>query len=89
MTYHLLNSPESYQKLQAEVSKTYKSMEDITAGSALQLPFLQAVIHEGLRMYPPGSQGFPRISPGAMIDGYWVPSGVGAPRLYSREDYCH
>ena len=77
VTFHLLSSPESYRKLQAEVSKTYTSMEDITAGSALQLPFLQAVIHEGLRMYPPGSQGFPRISPGGLIDGYWVPAGVG------------
>lgn len=27
-------------------------------------------------MYPPGSQGFARISPGAEVDGYWVPQGV-------------
>ncbi|CAD6584580.1 MAG: hypothetical protein ASARMPREDX12_001698 [Alectoria sarmentosa] len=76
VTFYLLDSPKSYRKLQAEVREKYSCMEEITAGSALQLPFLQAVIHEGLRMYPPGSQGFPRISPGAMIDGYWVPLGA-------------
>jgi cytochrome P450 len=42
----------------------------------MQLPYLQAVISEGLRVYQPGSQGFPRLSPGAMIDGHWVPKGV-------------
>ena len=29
-------------------------------------------------MYPPGSQGFPRLSPspGVNVAGYWVPEGV-------------
>ncbi len=54
----------------------YKSYDEINSASALQLPYLQAVISEGLRIYPPGSQGFPRESPGVMIDGQWVPKGV-------------
>lgn len=52
--------------------------EDINATAAQQLPYLQATISEGLRIYPPGSQGFPRVSPGANIDGFWVPKGVCA-----------
>ncbi len=34
------------------------------------------MIHEGLRIFPPGSQGFPRTSPGLSIDDYWIPEGV-------------
>lgn len=42
----------------------------------MQLPYLQAVINEALRIHPPGSQGFPRVSTGADIDGFPVPKGV-------------
>jgi cytochrome P450 len=42
----------------------------------MQLPYLQAVINEALRIHPPGSQGFPRVSTGANIDGFRVPKGV-------------
>jgi cytochrome P450 len=34
------------------------------------------VLHESLRIYPPGSLGFPRISPGCQIDGIFVPKGT-------------
>ncbi|KAI5240129.1 hypothetical protein E4T43_06262 [Aureobasidium subglaciale] len=54
--------------------------EELTAHAstlvAQQLPFLQAVISEGLRIYPPGSRGFPRVSTGGKIDGHYVPPGV-------------
>ncbi len=62
--------------LQQELRSGYKKYEDIDAISAMQMPYLQAVIQEGLRIYPPASQGFPRISPGAYVDGIWVPAGV-------------
>ena len=75
-TFYLLTTPEPYRKLQEEIRSRFKSIDDIDATSAQQLPYLQAVISEGLRIYPPGSQGFPRISPGVMVDGIWVPEGV-------------
>jgi len=75
-TYYLLTSPEPYRKLKEEIRSRYKSYDEIDATSAQQLPYLQAVINEGLRIYPPGSQGFPRVSPGCMIDGHWVPKGA-------------
>ncbi|KAI0390650.1 cytochrome P450 [Xylariaceae sp. FL0594] len=77
-TYFLLQ-PENapvWRKLCDEVRGRFQSYEEITATAAQQLPYLQSVISEGLRMYPPGSQGFPRISPGTSIDGYWVPEGT-------------
>ncbi|KAH0425313.1 Cytochrome P450 [Colletotrichum camelliae] len=76
VTFFLLKNPATYLKLQHEIRSNYSSLSEITAMSAQQLPYLQAVISEGLRMYPPGSQGFPRTCPGASIDGHWVPKGT-------------
>ncbi|KAF2492614.1 putative cytochrome P450, partial [Lophium mytilinum] len=76
VTYYLLKNPHAYQKLQDEVRSAFNSYDDINATSAQRLPYLQAVISEGLRIYPPGSQGFPRVSPGLEVDGFWVPKGA-------------
>ncbi|KAI9794982.1 MAG: Cytochrome P450 monooxygenase orf9 [Peltula sp. TS41687] len=73
VTYYLLATPETYNKLRDEIRGRYNSYDEIDATKAQQLPYLAAVINEGLRIYPPGSQGFPRISPGAVVDGYYVP----------------
>ncbi|KAL9040569.1 MAG: hypothetical protein Q9214_004436 [Letrouitia sp. 1 TL-2023] len=75
VTYYLLTYPETYRKLREEIRSTYTSLDQIDASSAQRLPYLQAVIQEGLRIYPPGSQGFPRISPGMMVDDHFVPEG--------------
>lgn len=75
-TYYLCKYPEALRHLQYEIRSRFKNYEEIDATSAMQLPYLQAVIQEGLRIYPPGSQGFPRISPGAYVDGIWIPAGT-------------
>lgn len=79
ITFYLLKELKAYNKLREEIRSQFRSYDDICAVSAQQLPYLQAVIKEGLRIYPPGSQGFPRISPGVSVDGYWVPEGVSFP----------
>ncbi|KAL8708612.1 MAG: hypothetical protein Q9220_006548 [cf. Caloplaca sp. 1 TL-2023] len=76
VTYYLLNNPGPYRKLRDEIRNSFTSLDEINAASALRLPYLQAVIAEGLRIYPPGSQGFPRISPGMMVDEHFVPEGA-------------
>ncbi|CAJ0553060.1 Ff.00g115720.m01.CDS01 [Fusarium sp. VM40] len=76
VTYFLVKTPAVYERLRAEIRGSFASTADITAILAAQLPYLQAVIAEGLRIYPPGSQGFPRICPGATIAGSWVPKGT-------------
>ncbi|KAI0195407.1 benzoate 4-monooxygenase cytochrome P450 [Xylaria flabelliformis] len=75
-TYYLLTTPNALKKLAEEVRSHYQSYEDIDANTALQLPYLRAVIDEALRVHPSGAQGFPRISPGVVIDGHYVPAGV-------------
>ncbi|KAI1818680.1 cytochrome P450 [Poronia punctata] len=75
-TYYLLNTPSTLSRLQAEVRGAFKSYDEINSTRAQQLPYLQAVIAEGLRIHPPGSRGFPRVSPGVQISGHYVPAGA-------------
>jgi hypothetical protein len=79
VTYYLLSTPEAYKKLRDEIRGKYMDISEINSTSALQLPYLQAVISEGLRIYPPGSQGFPRVTPpteGIWVDKRYVPGNV-------------
>ncbi|KAK1689331.1 cytochrome P450 [Colletotrichum godetiae] len=75
-TYYLLRNPVCLLKLQAEIKSRFSSFEEINATAARQLPYLQAVINEGLRLYAPGSQGFPRLSPGMKVGDIYVPAGA-------------
>ncbi len=84
VTCYLLKTPSAYKKFQREIRTAFTSYEDINVASASRLSYLQAVISEGLRIYPPGSQGFPRVSPGLEIDGRWVPKGVCIYSPYSQ-----
>ncbi|KAH7405675.1 putative cytochrome P450, partial [Phaeosphaeria sp. MPI-PUGE-AT-0046c] len=76
-TFHLL-SPASHAKLakvKQEVRSRFESYDAIRFSDAQHLPYLQAVIKEGMRIFPPGF-GLPRISPGATISGTFVPQGT-------------
>ncbi|KAK2030383.1 cytochrome P450 [Colletotrichum zoysiae] len=75
-TYYLLRNPACLFKVQQEIRARFSSYEDINATAARQLPYLQAVINEGLRMYAPGSQGFPRVSTGMRVGDFYVPAGA-------------
>ncbi|CAJ2506368.1 Uu.00g004980.m01.CDS01 [Anthostomella pinea] len=74
--FYMLKDPRVAEKLTKEIRQRYKSYDEINSTSAQQLPYLQAVINEALRMHPSGAHGFPRISPGLTIDGHWVPKGT-------------
>ncbi|KAI1744493.1 cytochrome P450 monooxygenase [Xylaria scruposa] len=74
--FYVMKTPGCKDKLFQEIRERYKSYEEIDATSALQLPYLQAVISEALRIHPSGAQGFPRISPGVVISGKYVPAGT-------------
>ncbi|KAF4969066.1 hypothetical protein FSARC_3628 [Fusarium sarcochroum] len=76
VTFYLLKNPDTLAKLQAEMRSTFSSEDEITGDSTNNLTYLNAVIEEGLRIFPPVSFGLPRVSSGATIDGVYVPKGT-------------
>lgn len=74
--YFVLTHPESHAKLLRELQSAFHSAEDVSWEVAQQLPYLDAVITEALRLYPPVPMGGPRVSPGAYVDGTYIPAGV-------------
>ncbi|WAO97046.1 Hypothetical protein NCS54_01475100 [Fusarium falciforme] len=76
VTYCLLATPTALKKLQHEVRSSFSSRDEIDGDSTKKLPYLHAVIGEGLRLFPPVPIGLPRNRPGAMVDGYYVPLGT-------------
>lgn len=78
LTYYLLKDNRTMSRLTKEVRNTFASDQDITIDKLARLPYLNACVEEGLRMYPPISNGLPRIVPrgGVTIQGKEVPCGV-------------
>ncbi|KAH7044497.1 cytochrome P450 monooxygenase-like protein [Macrophomina phaseolina] len=75
-TYHLLRNPDKLAVLQDEVRSAFSNRGQIDSESTKSLRYLNAVIEEALRLTSPASFGLPRISPGAVVDGIWVPQGT-------------
>lgn len=86
---HIVTNPRVYSKLQSEIDDAVcdgraprRGEGLIAAAQARQLPYLQAVIREGLRVWPPVVNIFPRdVPPGGdtvVVDGesVFLPSGV-------------
>lgn len=82
LTYFLLTNPEVYRKLNYEVRTAYTRLDDIDVASTTQLKYLMAVLKEAMRIFPVAPQGAPRVSPGVMVEGHYVPKGV---RLQKRD----
>ncbi|CAG9956833.1 unnamed protein product [Clonostachys rosea f. rosea IK726] len=78
---HLLTNVNAYRKLQAEIDTGIAAgtiSSPITNAEARKLPYLQAVIKEGLRIKPPaGGAFFKTVPPGGdTIDGKFIPGGT-------------
>jgi cytochrome P450 len=76
ITYYLCRTPSVYKKVAHEVRSSFKPLDEITGRLTEQLPYLRAVIEEGLRIFPPIPTGPPRVSPGEYVEGCFVPSGT-------------
>lgn len=74
--YHLVQNMTSQASLAQEIRSTFKSYEEITATAAANLPYLTACLKESLRFTPPLLTGMPVVSPGATVDGIYIPKGV-------------
>ncbi|MCJ1380793.1 hypothetical protein MMC17_003902 [Xylographa soralifera] len=74
----LLQNPETLSKITTEVRQSFRHESEICAQRVTAMPYLGAVIEEGLRLCPPVALGMPRVVPagGAKISGHWLPSGI-------------
>ncbi|EJD03518.1 cytochrome P450 monooxygenase pc-bph [Fomitiporia mediterranea MF3/22] len=81
ITYHIASNPCVQAKLQAELDDALgKDMEDpvVTYAQIKNLPYLEAVLNEGQRVYSTAALGLQRIVPegGLTISGKWFPEGT-------------
>ncbi|KAF1997559.1 cytochrome P450 [Amniculicola lignicola CBS 123094] len=72
----LLLQPQLLQALVDEVRAAFEKFEDINADSLASLPFLNAVMNETLRMTVNVAAIIPRESPGATVDGRYIPKKI-------------
>lgn len=74
--FFLLKYPETRGHLVREVRGAFQRYKDITPDALVQLPYMAAFIHETLPVHLTAPTGMPRVSPGAVVDGVYVPKGV-------------
>ncbi|KAL4946724.1 hypothetical protein BDV06DRAFT_208597 [Aspergillus oleicola] len=75
---YLVQNSEYLLQLESEVRSAFASLDDITLDAVRDLPFLNAVLHEGLRLCPPLPWVLPRLVPegGQEVCGAWLPGGT-------------
>ncbi|RDW69038.1 cytochrome P450 [Aspergillus mulundensis] len=66
------------ERLRSEVRTTFANPAEVTGDATARLPYLNAVLEETMRLFPPSPVGPPRVSPvgGETVDGTFVPEGV-------------
>ncbi|XPS73592.1 hypothetical protein M3J09_005736 [Ascochyta lentis] len=90
--YHLIRNPQYLAVAKQEIVNANLTSEIVSYADASRLPFLQACLKEGLRMFPPVPFGLARVVPatGVTIGGRYFEPGTQLsvnPRVihYSRE----
>jgi cytochrome P450 family 12 len=75
--YLLAKNPEKQQKLREEIMKVLPTNDSsFTAENMRNMPYLRAVIKEGLRMLPPASGNLRAAGQDLIIKGYQIPKDV-------------
>ena len=77
--YYLCHNRQALHRLQDEMRNMFNSIDDINSKELLKCTYLNAVVEEGLRIYPPaGAAHLSRIVPkgGCEISGSFIPEGV-------------
>jgi len=78
---HLMTNPKAMSTLRKEIDDAIdagKISSPVRDSEAQKLPYLQGVIKEGLRIYPPATGTFNRVVPkgGQELHGYYLPEGT-------------
>ncbi|KAI9846981.1 MAG: hypothetical protein M1837_003337 [Sclerophora amabilis] len=78
VTFYLLQNQRSLARLIEEIRDNFKTEAEMSSLEISKLPYLRAVLEEGLRMYPPVPVGLPRKVPagGDYVSGHWIPGNT-------------
>ena len=90
-TYYLCQNPGALRKVTKEIRDAFPHAQDIQARECAKQSYLNAIIKESLRLYPPLVTNLPRITPlgGCMIDRQFVPENVDLFLLHMIRVLCH
>lgn len=76
LIFFILKEPDAYAALVKEVRDAFTDYNAINNESTAGLKYLQACAHESFRLHQDTVDGLPRVSPGAVVDGSYIPKGV-------------
>lgn len=74
--FFLLQEPNAYKNLINELRSSFETYNEITPDSVANMKYLHACLQETFRIHQNISDGLPRMSPGAIVDGNYIPRGV-------------
>ncbi|KAF2817316.1 benzoate 4-monooxygenase cytochrome P450 [Mytilinidion resinicola] len=76
--YYLCKNPSTMEKVLEEIRNAFTADNDITFSKATTLSYLNAVIEESLRIYPPFVTSLARLAPagGDTVDGHFIPENT-------------
>ncbi|OGM51127.1 sterigmatocystin biosynthesis P450 monooxygenase stcL, partial [Aspergillus bombycis] len=76
--YYLCKNTHVMDQVCKEIRAAFATDQEITSSICFNLKYLNAVLEESLRLYPPVAGGLPRLVPkgGTTIDGQFVPEDV-------------
>ncbi|KAI9154895.1 putative isotrichodermin c-15 hydroxylase protein [Paramyrothecium foliicola] len=72
----LSEEPLCYERAVAEIRTRFKTLDEMTPAALAGLPYIHACLEETLRLLPSNNTGLPRLSPGAIVDGHYIPKGT-------------
>ena len=76
LIFFLLKEPDAYKALVEEIRAAFTDYSAISTENITNLKYLHGCVQESLRFHQETVDGLPRISPGAVIDGKYIPKGV-------------
>ncbi|KAI0899582.1 cytochrome P450 [Annulohypoxylon nitens] len=76
LIFFLLREPDAYATLVEEIRTEFPDFGAINSETTATLKYLHGCAQESLRLHSETIDGLPRVSPGAIVDGAYIPQGV-------------